>query len=272
MAYLLLKPKLKKQYSNSRRLHLIIDMVYNKDMKKKYKVLSVVLFLMAFLILNLNVNWNTVSAVSVKIKTATRVGYVAIMANLWDGSLATTTNQFPGGSQLLGGVDDYNNNQLPTAAGTYSGSWTQCASSNSYCGTATSSSAWKDNSTGLIWSKALSSSGGLTDLATTTVTWSVANNCVETGASWPYTCTKKTTAKTGCEALSGWYMPTQKQLMSAYIDGAWGKLEGVNRFYWSATTQSNNVSSAWGVNLSSGYVYNGYAKTNSNYVRCVRVF
>ncbi|KKW31354.1 MAG: hypothetical protein UY74_C0016G0011 [Candidatus Kaiserbacteria bacterium GW2011_GWC2_52_8b] len=44
---------------------------------------------------------------------------------------------------------------------------------------------------------------------------------------------------------------------------------GVNRNYWSATTVSNNTANAWNTNLSNGNTNNN-AKTNANYVRCVR--
>jgi hypothetical protein len=47
------------------------------------------------------------------------------------------------------------------------------------------------------------------------------------------------------------------------------KAAGVNRNYWSGTTKSNNTTNAWNTNLSHGNTNNN-AKTNANYVRCVR--
>ena len=48
------------------------------------------------------------------------------------------------------------------------------------------------------------------------------------------------------------------------------KASGVNRNHWSASTVSNNTTNAWRVNLSNGNTNNNN-KTNSNYVRCVRL-
>ena len=46
--------------------------------------------------------------------------------------------------------------------------------------------------------------------------------------------------------------------------------QGVNRNYWSATSNSNNpATNAWNVNLSNGNTNNNN-KTNTNNVRCVR--
>ena len=82
------------------------------------------------------------------------------------------------------------------------------------------------------------------------------------------------TASELCSSQTGWSLPHQKQLMQAYINGSWDKnlgtgLEGVNRNYWSATTNSNNSTIAWYTNLSSGTTLTS-TKTNANYVRCVR--
>ena len=44
---------------------------------------------------------------------------------------------------------------------------------------------------------------------------------------------------------------------------------GVERNYWSATTNSNNTTNAWNVDLSNGNTNNNN-KTNPNNVRCVR--
>ena len=59
--------------------------------------------------------------------------------------------------------------------------------------------------------------------------------------------------------------------MQAYIDGSYGNLEasGANRSYWSASTVSVSTTDAWYTNLSIGLTIST-AKTNANYVRCVR--
>lgn len=175
-------------------------------------------------------------------------------------------------TQILGGVDDYNNNST-MPSDTYSASWTTCNSGNSYCGTGDATNANKqDPNTGLTWSNWLDS-GNSHD-------WFWANNCAEPGsASDPGTCVnnggaacqcvKLTSSKTGCEALSGWRLPYQKELMQSYIDGSWGNLSSANYSYWSSTTNSYNTQSAW-------FVYQNYGNTNYNIktgttkVRCVR--
>jgi RNA-directed DNA polymerase len=46
--------------------------------------------------------------------------------------------------------------------------------------------------------------------------------------------------------------------------------EGINRNYWSATTESNNPTNAWNVNLSNGNTNNNTKSNPNNTVRCVR--
>lgn len=72
-------------------------------------------------------------------------------------------------------------------------------------------------------------------------------------------------AKTRCESLSaagktGWRLPTQKELMSAYAQGAvWRagndiKLKVSNPVYWSATSSSSDAAKRYVVNLRTGEV------------------
>ena len=65
-----------------------------------------------------------------------------------------------------------------------------------------------------------------------------------------------------------WYLPSQKELMQAYINGAGNNLPNPSRLYWSASELYSSASNAWYVSLSYGstYVFN---KTNGNYARCV---
>jgi len=182
-----------------------------------------------------------------------------LLANLWNGSL--TAGGFDGGSQANGGVDDYNaGNAAGRPSDTYSKGWTACNSGNSYCGTSDSGADAKDDSTGLIWSMPCNGSGcaSFSDASPITYSWdnSAANN-------------NSRTASQLCSDHAGWSLPHQKQLMQAYIDGSWGNLEGVGRYYWSATTRSDSTTYAWGTYLSYGGTHNG-AKTGSDYVRCVR--
>ncbi len=180
------------------------------------------------------------------------------LKNLFNG----TGQGFTGGSQASGGVDDYNNGST-APVDTYAGTWTACVSGNSYCGTSDSDAAYKDNSTGLIWSMPCNGTGctSFSNSSPATYSWdnSAANNSGDTASQL-------------CATVhAGWSLPHQKQLMQAYIDGSYGNLEasGVTRNYWSATTRSRGTTDAWYTDLSNGYTGNG-TETNTSYVRCVR--
>ena len=80
-----------------------------------------------------------------------------------------------------------------------------------------------------------------------------------------------------CAALSAanfaghndWYLPTQKQLMQAYVDGSNYNLPNSGYYFWSSTEYYNNPAAAWLVYLTYGYT-DSNAKTTSFNVRCVR--
>ncbi|MGB2787261.1 MAG: DUF1566 domain-containing protein, partial [Candidatus Saccharimonadaceae bacterium] len=65
----------------------------------------------------------------------------------------------------------------------------------------------------------------------------------------------------------GWRLPTQKELMQAYIDGSNFNLTQPENYYWSATQY--NSSNAWYAYLSYGYT-TVYSMTFTASVRCVR--
>lgn len=68
---------------------------------------------------------------------------------------------------------------------------------------------------------------------------------------------------------NNWYLPTQKELMQAYIDGSANNLPNAGNFFWSSTETYSNTANAWFVFLYYGYTYY-FTKTSSYYVRCVR--
>ncbi|HNV97154.1 MAG TPA: DUF1566 domain-containing protein, partial [bacterium] len=189
----------------------------------------------------------------------------ADLSNMFNGSL--TAGGFPGGATSTGGVDDYNNAENPPAD-RYEAIWTQCTLDNNYCETGDDFAQAKDNNTNLIWALPCAGAGCSSNSTTTqnyytwdgSDGWDVSNNGM--------------TAQELCSSLgSGWYLPHQKQLMQAYIDGSYGNLEfsGANDNYWSATTISNNKDdNAWDVNLSNGNTNNN-DKSEAYRVRCVRL-
>lgn len=174
--------------------------------------------------------------------------------------------------QSVGGVDDYNNNGI-IPSDSYQATWTTCGAGNSYCGTSDATNAEKkDENTGLVWSIRISSGAN----------WFVANNCqypnglpgddgvCNTNGEVACKCVKLTSSKTGCEGLgSDWRLPTQKEIMMAYIDGSWAQLTNAGNTYWSGTTTSHNTQNAWYTTLNNGLT-NTTTKTNNHSVRCVR--
>jgi hypothetical protein len=199
-----------------------------------------------------------------------------LLGHLWNG----TGQGITGGSQADGGVDDYNNGgSVPTD--TYSKSWTQCTSENNYCGTNDSFADAKDNSTGLIWSKPCSGAGcfSYSEPSYTGYRWDnrgINNYSATTSASSTASqlCSNDMTQAPMSKNYhgAGWFLPHQKQLMSAYIDGAYGNLENiaVNRNYWSATTVSNLSSYVHSFYLSRGVSDIKLKTITDIYIRCVR--
>ena len=174
--------------------------------------------------------------------------------------------------QSVGGVDDYNNNAV-IPADSYQSSWTTCNVGNNYCGTGRSVAEKQEVNTGLVWSPRISSSA----------TWFNANNCqypnalpgddgvCNTHGEVACKCVKLSSSKTGCEGYDdgNWRLPTQKEIMMAYIDGSWAQLTNAATTYWSSTTISNATQTSWYTNQYNGNTTNNN-KTNNNSVRCVR--
>ena len=206
-----------------------------------------------------------------------------LLKNVYNGSATSGATDYTFYTQALGGVDDYNDAQSAMPTGSYVGSWTDCNAGNNWCGTGETDIAdAKDESTGLVWSVKIDDAGDDTQ------SWFWANNCYEPEtAENPGTCTthgddacqcvKKTSAKTGCEALGdgGWRLPYQKELMQAYINGSSKSsvsyLSNINNVYWSATTLSYSTRNAWVVTLFNGNTSYDTKVTSGSYkVRCVR--
>jgi hypothetical protein len=86
--------------------------------------------------------------------------------------------------------------------------------------------------------------------------------------------------------VTGWRLPTQKELMEAYIHGIrsavsinWITQASLNSWYWTGSSNSASSGNGWGVGLATGYTYNtsitcgvnAYAtKNTTNAYVCVR--
>jgi len=77
------------------------------------------------------------------------------------------------------------------------------------------------------------------------------------------------TAKQLCsDRGNGWRLPSQKELMQAYIDGSFFNLTQPSNTFWASTESS--ATNAWFVALNSGNTSYGNKSTGSFQVRCVR--
>ncbi len=130
------------------------------------------------------------------------------------------------------------------ATGRYATGWTTCNSGNTWCGLGTNGenvAKVKDNVTGLVWSYPCSGTNcsNMSNNTAGTYNWNTAiSNC-----------------SSGSHGKGGWSLPSQKQLMQAYINGSYGNLlsgsPSASAAAWSSTTLSylayNNV--RWYVHL-----------------------
>ncbi|MBP7152816.1 MAG: DUF1566 domain-containing protein, partial [Paludibacteraceae bacterium] len=79
-------------------------------------------------------------------------------------------------------------------------------------------------------------------------------------------------SKDGQSADTDWYLPSQKELDGAYLDGIYNQTSSsftTTSSFWSSTEHSGNSTSAWYESLNTGYASSN-GKTYSYAVRCVR--
>ena len=126
----------------------------------------------------------------------------------------------------------------------------------------------QDPVTGIIWSNLLKRNGTVIEFSSstnTTFSWGAthANNI---GITAPVA-GDRTAVQLCADQGNGWRLPTQKELMQAYIDGSYWNLTQPANNFWSATEYS--ATGAWYVTLNNGSTYNAN-KTNAFQLRCVR--
>ena len=122
----------------------------------------------------------------------------------------------------------------------------------------------KDPRSGLVWSRVLLNSAGTVTFTTgapSTWTWNASGtNNIAVG--------NKTASQLCSDRGNGWRLPTQKELMQAYIDGSYFNLSQTSYNMWSATEDSSTH--AWYMYLNDGYTDYDYKSYDDTYVRCVR--
>lgn len=126
-----------------------------------------------------------------------------------------------------------------------------------------------DPRTGLIWSQLLLRTGtviGFSHGSNSVFSWknTAANNI---GITAPVA-GNRTAIQLCADQGLGWRLPTQKELMQAYIDGAYFNLTQSSNGFWSATEEIAGYS-AYAVALLNGYTV-GISETSTNQIRCVR--
>ena len=143
--------------------------------------------------------------------------------------------------------------------------------------TNTSPEVWHDKRSGLYWS---SSQGNFTNSFTiSTCTFFSTTKRGDYNGGDPTNCGN---AIEKCATLSldangdgtnetKWYLPTQAELMQAYLNGIYLRTNttwATGNNFWSSTENQNNISTAWCVSLYNGTT-NLNSKTYSYAVRCV---
>ena len=244
---------------------------------------------------SVTVSTSSASFVSTNIKSGINLFGISGNSNVVDttsgtavaGDLANDKIAFVGGSQITGTMftnqknqtrDDWVNSGGTT--GEYTGeeaTWVTVTGSPfagydsiNYAGSGGdldlfSGAVKQDTRTGLWWSD-ISAVAGVAS-STSNVFGAATDGTRPTGGNAIGFCDALNTANFA--GHNDWYLPTQKQLMQAYIDGSANNLANPGYSFWSSTEHYNLTAFAWNTYLYLGYT--GYStKVTSYYVRCIR--
>lgn len=129
-----------------------------------------------------------------------------------------------------------------------------------------------DGRTGLWWSDIAVLDGGTTATTTTNGFTLSADGARPTGGNAIGFCEALNSYNGGAGfgGYTDWYLPTQKELMQAYIDGSANNITNPGYYFWSSTEYNSNSAIAWYTNLTYGYTTTNNRTTNRYGVRCVR--
>jgi hypothetical protein len=161
--------------------------------------------------------------------------------------------------QSLQTYDDY-----ASSASSEEGSWTQIS---------TSPEIWQDERTGLYWSVSQGIQASGNDFVTTCAFFSSDPRGSYDGTDPNCGASINQCADLTDGGYSNWYLPTQKELQQAYINGIYNQTSGsfaTPSYFWSSTELSDASSFAWRVLLHFGTTSSRAKDYESNAVRCVR--
>jgi len=147
---------------------------------------------------------------------------------------------------------------------------------------ASGANVYQDTRTGLYWSSSIGSytnsfsspSTGKCDFfsATPRSSYGTSGTDPDCGNAINACAVLSLSSKDGQSADTDWYLPSQKELDGAYLDGIYNQTSSsftTTSYFWSSTEYSGNSTFAWREYLYSGTADSG-SKTNSYAVRCVR--
>ena len=244
---------------------------------------------------SVTVSTSSASFVSTNIKSGINLFGISGNSNVVDttsgtavaGDLANNKIAFVGGSQITGTMFTNQKNQTKDdwvnsggTTGEYTGeeaTWVTVTGSPfagydsiNYAGSGGdldlfSGAVKQDTRTGLWWSN-ISAVAGVSS-RTSNVFDNATDGTRPTGGNAIGFCDALNTANFA--GHNDWYLPTQKQLMQAYIDGSANNLANPGFTFWSSTETSSNTASAWYTYWTNGGTY-ANTKITSSYVRCVR--
>jgi hypothetical protein len=187
--------------------------------------------------------------------------------------------------QSLVEFDDYKDDGSAEDSASEESSWTNTAGNET-------TGVWRDNRTGLYWSASQGQMSNIfpdDDSDSETPTCDFFNESLYP-ARRDYSCSGpdcdsdcgnaiNACAQLSLEAVTGqgvqidWYLPSQKELLQAYLDGIYNQTNATfatfNRF-WSSTEFSDISGYAWDVNSAYGLTNITAKTTGTRYVRCVR--
>lgn len=137
--------------------------------------------------------------------------------------------------------------------------------------------AWRDERTGVYWSAHQGTMSNIFTMASCDYFTSIPRSSYDgsdsdCGLAINYCATLDFAGRTD------WYLPSQKELMQAYIDGIYNQA-GIDEasaaafvtdnYYWSSSEVSDSSPSAWGVGLDLGFTNYGNKTYTGSGVRCV---